>query len=93
MRRTPLTTAPRRCVTLQVSPLSILQGKLCGLCGNNNYDTSDDMTTLDKQVVTSSRLFVMDNVLPSGQCDADDYHTQLARRHQGTYQRPDLQNI
>jgi len=68
----------------QMSPLSMLQGKLCGLCGNNNYDTSDDMTTLDSQLMTSSHLFVMDNILPSSYCDASDYETQLGLRHQGT---------
>jgi len=61
----------------------MLQGKLCGLCGNNNYDTSDDMTTLDKQLMSSSRLFVMDNLLPSSYCDASDYETQLGVRHEG----------
>ena len=71
-----------------MSPLSMLQGKLCGLCGNNNWDTSDDMMTLDKQLVSNSRLFVMDNVLPSSQCDATDYQTQLGLRHQGTYSPP-----
>jgi len=67
-----------------MSPLSCLQGKLCGLCGNNNYDNSDDMTTLDSQITSDSRLFVMDNLLPSSSCDASDYETQLRRRHQGT---------
>ena len=66
-----------------MSPVSILQGKLCGLCGNNNLDNSDDMMTLDSQLMSSSRLFVMDNLLPSSQCDANDYQTQLALRHEG----------
>jgi len=71
-------------VRVQVSPLSMLQGRLCGLCGNNNYDSSDDMTTLDKQLLSSSRLFVMDNLLPSSSCDASDYETQLGLRHEGS---------
>lgn len=62
----------------------MLQGKLCGLCGNNNYDTSDDMMTLDRQLQTSSRLFVMDNLLPSSYCNANDFETQLRLRHTGT---------
>jgi len=71
--------------TWQMSPWNMLQGKLCGLCGNNNYDTSDDMMTLDsQQMMTSSRLFVLDNLLPSSHCDASHYQTQLALRHQGT---------
>jgi len=61
----------------------MLQGNLCGLCGNHNYDTSDDMMTLDKKLTTSSRLFVMDNLLQSSTCDASDYETQLGLRHQG----------
>jgi len=72
----------------------MLQGKLCGLCGNNNYDTSDDMMTLDRQLQTSSRLFVMDNLLPSSTCVANDFETQLGRRHTGTvtdlYYVPDI---
>jgi len=71
------------CVVCQMSPLSMLQGKLCGLCGNNNYDTSDDMTTLDGQITPSTSLFVMDNLLPSSYCDASDYETQLGLRHEG----------
>ena len=71
------------CVCGQMSPLSMLQGKLCGLCGNNNYDSSDDMTTLDSKIMSSSHLFVMDNLLPSSYCDASDYETQLGLRHQG----------
>jgi hypothetical protein len=30
---------------IKVSPLSMLQGQLCGLCGNFNQDQSDDMPT------------------------------------------------
>jgi len=67
----------------QMSPWSMLQGKLCGLCGNHNYETSDDLMSLDSSLMSSSQLFVMDNLLPSSSCDASDYETQLHLRHQG----------
>jgi len=65
-----------------VSPVSVLQGRLCGLCGNNNYDLGDDMTTFDGKL-TNSRSFVLDNVMPSEYCDVSDYSTQLGLRHEG----------
>jgi hypothetical protein len=71
-------------ILIKMSPLSTLQGRLCGLCGNNNYDTSDDMTSLSsKMPVYNSRMFVMDNVLPSATCDATDYESHLGLRHEG----------
>jgi hypothetical protein len=72
----------RENVFQQVSPASILQGRLCGLCGNNNYDISDDIRSLEGKLI-GSRQFVMDNVMPSESCDAGDYESQLRYRHEG----------
>jgi hypothetical protein len=69
-------------ISIKVSPVSIFHGRLCGLCGNNNYDLGDDMKTFDGKL-TSSRTFVMDNVMPSEYCSAEDYSTQLGLRHTG----------
>jgi hypothetical protein len=62
--------------------MSMLQGHLCGLCGNNNYDLGDDLKTFEGKL-TSSRAFVSDNVMQSEQCDFNDYKQQLNVRHAG----------
>ena len=67
----------------QVSPVSMLQGRLCGLCGNNNYDIGDDLKTFEGKL-TNSRSFVSDNVMQSEQCDVNDYKNHLNVRHAGS---------
>lgn len=70
-------------VCFQLSPWSMLQGQVCGLCGNNNYDTSDDFTDLEGLPFTDSRQFVLGHVLPSTTCDARNFETLLNVRHEG----------
>jgi hypothetical protein len=74
-------------IKIKTSLFSMNQGRLCGLCGNNNFDRSDDMTSLDRKLFSDSRSFVMDSVISSSYCDASDYERRLNQRHQGYCQK------
>jgi hypothetical protein len=56
-------------ITVKVSPLSSLQGQLCGLCGNFNYDQSDDLFSSKMTTLNSPYDYFMSQVIPSDTCD------------------------
>jgi hypothetical protein len=58
-------------IYIKMSPTSALQGELCGLCGNNNQDQSDDFQIPTNHKVSSSRGVLLSNVIPSDTCDVD----------------------
>jgi hypothetical protein len=58
-------------IYIKISPTSALQGELCGLCGNNNQDQSDDFQIPTNHKVSSSRGVLLSNIIPSNTCDVD----------------------
>jgi len=62
----------KRTTRIKVSPLSMLQGQLCGLCGNNNQDQSDEFDIPnDLEENRSLRRLRLTHVVPSETCDID----------------------
>jgi len=57
--------------SVKVSPWSMLQGQLCGLCGNNNQDPSDEYEIPSNLKVPTTRHVMLTHLVPSSICDVD----------------------
>jgi len=60
-------------VYIKLSPSSILQGELCGLCGNNNQDQSDEFQIPSNLKVSSSRSVLLSHIVTSDTCDVERF--------------------
>jgi len=60
-------------VYVKLSPASVLQGELCGLCGNNNQDQSDEFLIPSNHKVSSSRSVLLSHVITSDTCDVERF--------------------
>lgn len=58
-------------VDIYVSHGSMLWGNICGLCGNNNQDPSDDLEVPSFLRTPSPRPFYLSHLIPSSTCNVD----------------------
>lgn len=65
-------------VHISLSPHSTLQGKLCGLCGNFNYDHSDDLVIPGSKYpnLPLNYRYILSHIIPTPSCEGD--HILLA---------------
>jgi hypothetical protein len=62
-------------IKIKLSPVSPLQGQLCGLCGNFNLDQSDEFKVPEYMKVPSTRSWYHTSIIPSETCDIDRIST------------------
>jgi hypothetical protein len=58
----------------ELSPTSILQGQLCGVCGDFNQDKSDDfLPPYNTKSSRSNYCFLVRNIIPNERCNASRF--------------------
>jgi hypothetical protein len=61
----------KKSMTIKMSPVNMLQGEVCGMCGNYNQDQSDEYEVPYNLKVPSSRKLLLSYLVPSDMCDVD----------------------